>query len=1187
MRLKKLEIKGFKSFAKPTVIHFSENVTGIVGPNGSGKSNVVDAIRWVLGEQKSKDLRLERMSDVLFNGSKTRKRTGMAQVTMTFENNKGLLPLEYSEVSISRILYRSGQSEYRLNDVSCRLKDIQQLLSNTGIGSNSYAIIELGMVNDILQDKNDSRRRMFEQAADIHSFKRSKHETELKLKATNEDLERVDDLLHEIKQNMRQLERQAKKAEKYLQLKAKYKAQSILHAAHSLNQYKDQYTRLKEAIQQSQEEFTHITAELNSVTAQLQKKKSVMQENELLLTTKQQAYSKIKSDVQQILNEIELHKRDIDNLSSNLNQYQTKQQSDAARILELKNDRAKLEGEINQLHIDVERSTVERDEVKVKREELAAKMNDLESVKKELLSQQQSLRDKITESERINAIESNRIESLQILTSQHQEEWENVQARLQAMQEQRGQIMEQSDQYAAQLQVLERNHLEASDRLIELTGRIAKIEDEYTQARVRREARQNEHDLLKNMIENLEGYPDSIKFLAKEYQWQHPTVLLSEIISCEPTYRNAIEAYLEPWLNHYVVADDTEAIRAIEVLKDGQRGRAEFMNASAFVNKSETHTIAREEGLIPALDVIEYHESYAALLSTLLQDVYIDMSSEIDTRDLPETITVIAQDGHLIRSSKYISGGSIGLFDGLKLGRTKTLDKLTEAIDQLELAITNYEKQLEALKDEKNHSPVEQLKSELENVRRAYSISDTEQRNLSARIKEAEDTLVQLEDKKSEKLIQIERSTKLIDEKTVLLKQLKDEYDRHSSKLSGESGLLDELSQQLNALNQQWSDKNIAHIRLQGELERLQQQAEMIDRRVDEVQNDISSDAKKQSQDQIRLTEHQSSLNKLQQTAEQQQKEAQELRLQLTEFEESYFNEKNEILTHEKSIRELNNHRESRNDHINQMKDEYSELRIKINEISQRVKVEFEVESGELMNMELAENFDLENAEQEVQRMRGQLFNFGEVNPLAVEAFEEMKSRHDGIAEQRQDILDAQVSLQETIRELEEKANDKFLTAFDVIKVHFKDIFRSFFNGEDDCDLILLNPDEPLNSPIDIIAKPKGKRPLSLSQLSGGETTLTATALLFALYLLKPAPVCIFDEVDAPLDDINIQKFNQIIQRFSQGSQFVVITHNKLTMAAVDVIYGVYMDEPGVSGVTPVDFRELTHDPVEMVLSEN
>jgi chromosome segregation protein len=235
MRLRKLEIRGFKSFAKPTTIHFSENVTGVVGPNGSGKSNVVDAIRWVLGEQRSKDLRLERMSDVLFNGTKTRKKTGMAQVTITFENDKGLLPLEYNEVAISRVLYRSGQSEYRLNNVTCRLKDINNLLANTGIGSNNYAIIELGMVDDILADKNNARRRMFEQAAGIYGFKQRKHETGLKLKATNDDLERVQDLLHEILGNMKQLEKQARRAKKYLKLKGEYKESTIILSAHNLS----------------------------------------------------------------------------------------------------------------------------------------------------------------------------------------------------------------------------------------------------------------------------------------------------------------------------------------------------------------------------------------------------------------------------------------------------------------------------------------------------------------------------------------------------------------------------------------------------------------------------------------------------------------------------------------------------------------------------------------------------------------------------------------------------------------------------------------------------------------------------------------------------------------------------------------------------------------------------------------
>jgi chromosome segregation protein len=1184
MRLKKLEIKGFKSFAANTVIHFSERVTGVVGPNGSGKSNVVDAIRWVLGEQKSRDLRLEKMSDVLFNGTSKRKKSHVAQVSITFENDRGLIPLEYSEVTVSRILYRSGQSEYRLNNVPCRLKDITSLLADTGIGSNSYAIIELGMVDDILSDKDDSRRRMFEQAAGIYHFKKRKHETNLKLKATNEDLERVQDLLFEIETNLKQLEKQARRAKRYLKLKDNYRNKALVLAAHSILEYKDRYEQLKAKITQNQDEHNGIISKINTSGASIEKRKKDLLGLETDLSAIQRQLAELNTQISDSEHKINLNKQEIHFSSQVLDREEQSLDSSAERKEIIKERIGQCQHELKKSGDDLEIKAAQLDKTKVVKGDLEDGLSSKRTEHSFLLNEQIALSEKIGALEKDIAVLANKIENNKHRIASQQKLKLDKETRLIMLDEEFSIRNSEREKIESGVNKSQDLLKEAIKRKDDLNSQIEQKKDELLALNRRFDARENERDLLKNMIDNLEGYPDSIKFLAQEIKWANNPILLSDIINCDDEYKRAVEAVLEPFLNHYIVNGRDEALRAIHLLRDAQKGRASFINLSAF-DKIKTSKVEAPAGCVSAIDVVSFNPAFEPLVSNLLHNVFI-ATTELNKQPASD-ISIVSISGDIIQSDKILSGGSMGLFDGKKLGRKESLDRLQKVLQKLS-------KKKDKTSDELKEMLRERSELDIAPLQEQFELREKELNECLKDITRIQITKTELEKgiaHDSEVINHLEQELLIFDggskaEKSEL-KEIRVAYDKLIEKMSGSTDKIDHLSAELNDKSMMYNSANVEYVNAknafdnkQAEIVSLQNQIVEIDKSTEDRKTHIAEMKDKIQENRISIQQLEDALNVL---YDKRTKGSESL----GESEKVFFKAKNEIYESEKALSLLNRKANDINFLINESKDKYNEVRLKINEVSQRSKVEFNVETAELISMEIDESVELDPLSEEVEKLRYRLYNFGEVNPLAVEAFQEIQERYDNICSQRDDILEAQKSLLETIAELEVQATRQFMEAFDVVRDNFVEIFRTLFRSEDNCDLILLDPENPLTSKVDVIAKPKGKRPLSLSQLSGGEKTLTATALLFALYLLKPAPFCIFDEVDAPLDDSNIEKFNNIISRFSRGSQFVIITHNKLTMAAVDVIYGVYMDQPGISSVTPVDFRALKHEALPLELTQN
>ena len=840
MKLSKIEIKGFKSFGDKTVINFNDGVTGVVGPNGCGKSNVVDAIRWVLGEQKTTLLRSDKMENIIFNGSKSRKKLNLAEVSITFDNTKNLIPTEYSNVSIARKYFRSGESEYFLNDVKCRLKDITNLFLDTGITSNNYAIIELSMVDNILNDKDNSRMKLFEEASGISKFKKRKKETLNKIDYTDKDLERVDDLIHEIEKNLRSLKRQSDQTKKFYELKDKYKKLSINLAIKTTVEKSDKLNKLKNDLKKIEVDDVKLSTGIAKKNANLESLKSSLISFEKELIKKQKV-------VNDKLERIRKHEEN------------KKIKKEKLKFLEIKSE------ELNK-------------KIKLDEESNSRSLFSIESIKKEIFQEEISLKS--------------------------------------------------------------------------LSKKLIKTKEEFSNFEKQIDNKQIKTSSLDEINENFR----SINFNLKSIQEKK-----NQIISL------------------------------IQI---------EEMNKEEVILKLNT---------------------FEKQIDEILSNVdFIEKSFSNENKGL------IKLNKQFTKKSKDLSNEEI-LFNKIK-------NKISSLNNELDYKSSTYEYNLNQIKINKK----ELVKS-------------------------------------------------------------KDEIKDSKNITSDKDNLLVELYKQ--------KDK---------------------------------------------------------------------LEIELNNYENDYQKTRDEIDKIDKEIK-LNRDKKDQNlILINEHKNEIHDLELDLNSVNERIKVEFDLNILDLkLDEGVFENKSTVTIENIILKTKEKIDKIGQINPLALETYNEMKDRYEFISKERNDLLEAKESLLKTISEIDKNATETFLISFEKIKKHFKDVFRSLFIEDDDCDLILSDENNPLESSIDILAKPKGKKPISINQLSGGEKTLTATSLLFAIYLLKPAPFCIFDEVDAPLDDNNIDKFNRIIKKFSKDSQFIIVTHNKRTMMNTDIIYGITMPEQGVSKVVPVDLRNL------------
>jgi len=1174
VRLKSLEIKGFKSFADKTVVNFDENITGIVGPNGCGKSNIVDSIRWVIGEQKISHLRSENLESLVFNGSKSRSASGLAEVSLTFENTRNLLPTEFNMVTVTRKFYKSGESEYRLNDVSCRLKDIQNLFLDTGISTDSYAIIELSMVDDIIKDKENSRRRMLEQAAGISIYKTRKKEARQKLDATQQDLARIEDLLFEINNQLKTLENQAKKAEKYYEIKKDYREVSIELAKAALEGFNITYRDLNT---QTEVETNHkITLETT-----IGKEEAALEHDRFNFIEKEKNLQHLQHDFNELIQQLRTKENEKNLASQKLNFLHEKENSLQDFLIKSQSQLTLQEEHIaityNQLEEEKEKAESLQhllDEKKMlvqrKRDVFELEREQVESLRSENIQIQRNQ----FEAEKRVAIADTSIQNLLRSISQVEEEREMRESQLKQLEEERHSNTEALEVKKLSLHKLQQHHEKTREQILESQGVLEKLRQQLAEENRKFDSKKNQHALLKNLIDSMEGYPESVKFLHKNANWNHTAPILTDIIYVQEEYRAAVENVLEPYLNYYVVNNLEEGMQAVRLLDNNKKGKANFFLLdrlnSEQSNIGPVHVIA---DTIPAMQVIEVDDKYRKLAEILLGNVLIAESE--DALANSNGAVVLEKTGKYVKGKYSLYGGSVGIFEGKKIGRAKNLQKLYDEIQPQESMVNVIKKQIQDKHDEVTAFS-EQLK---ENTIRQAQVDINGLINLNFSLQNKMENLHAQQSTSRNRLeemqLNLERTQNSIEGTRTALAGLLELLLQTVEKGKSAENNFKSAEAAFNNANIQFNEYNLQLTRQQSRINSLMQELEFKNRQIHELNHQIESNTSQLKQAKESITENTSVMDIVGEAlvALLHRKEANEKTL--NEADQAYYNLRTLLSEKESGLRYTIKQKDQSEHLLSDIKDKLNELKLHLAGMKERLQVEFRIDLNDIIDQPRSGTIALEDLQEKNDKMKKRLENLGEVNPTAIEAFIEMKKRYEFILEQKNDLVSAKESLLQTISEVETTANQQFLDTFNKVRENFQKVFKALFTEEDTADMILENPEDLAETGIDIIAKPKGKRPSSITQLSGGEKTLTATALLFAIYLIKPAPFCILDEVDAPLDDANVTKFTQMIRKFSDESQFIIVTHNKMTMSSVDVIYGVTMQEPGVSKLVPVDFRGL------------
>ena len=1172
MRLKSLEIKGFKSFADKTIVSFDEGITGIIGPNGCGKSNIIDSIRWVIGEQKISALRSENLDSLVFNGSKTRSASSMAEVSLTFENTKNLLPTEFNNVTVTRRFYKNGESEYRLNDVACRLKDIHNLFMDTGVSTDSYAIIELGMVDDIIKDKDNSRRRMLEQAAGITIYKTRKKEAKNKLDATEQDLARIEDLIFEINNQLKTLENQAKKAEKYFEIKKDYKDTAIELAKAALEGFNISYKELNEQQDSETDKKFELEAAIALEEAALEQERVGFIEKEKNLQTMQHAFN----DLLQNLRSKENDK----NLAAQRLDYLNDKEKSLQEFLERAEGQLKTIGdsiEYTKLQVVDEEKIFQDFKARVEQSQLEltnkrTDFDDQRSVLDNLRQQYQQIQRNQFDAEKKVAVADTSIQNIQRSQLQLEEEQGQRVIQIETITAQLAEKEAALASNKAHLAELHLQHDHAKAGIFETQEQLEKLRSQLADETRILDAKKNEYDLLKSLVDSMEGYPESVKFLHKNTGWNHSAPILSDILYVKEEYRTAVENVLEPYLNYYVVNNLQEGLQAIQLLDENKKGKANFFLLDQLKG---TSAVAAPANTIAALSVLEVDSKYAALASQLLGNVFIAENEQALQTEFDGIL--LEKTGKYVKGKYTLTGGSVGIFEGKKIGRAKNLEKLLADIQSQEKIVNELKEKIQVkhnavlefneLLKENEIRAIEQLvntlinevfanKNRLENLQLAQTSAAT-------KLKEFEEKL------------QFEHTA--IADTRISFEALNISLQETQTKLEAIELAYQAAEQAYHLASGEFNEMNLQLTKQQSKIEALQQEVLFKENQLNDLHAQIQTNSVQLTEASAAIIESKDQLTSLQEGLVESIRIKEEEELKLNEADQTYYKLRNDLQEKESALRHLVKSKELVDQLINEIKDKLNNLKLQLAGTKERLNVEFKVEIEDILDEGRLTDTSLDELQANTDRMKKRLENMGEVNPTAIEAYTEMKKRYDFILEQKNDLVTAKDSLMLTIQEVEATANQAFLATYNTARENFQKVFKALFTEEDSCDLILVDPDNLAETAVEIVARPKGKKPSSISQLSGGERTLTATAMLFAIYLIKPAPFCILDEVDAPLDDANVGKFTQMIKKFSDNSQFIIVTHNKQTMSAVDVIYGVTMQEPGVSKLVPVDFRSLNN----------
>ncbi len=1181
MYLKKIELEGFKSFADKTVLEFMSGITTVIGPNGSGKSNIADAIRWVLGEQSMKSLRGSKTEDVIFAGTQNRRSLGFAEVSIVMDNSDQKLPIEYNEVIVTRRLYRSGESGYFINKTPCRLKDVLELFMDTGIGKDGYSIVGQGKIDEILSNKSEERRHVFEEAAGIVKYRVRKQESEKKMEQSKLNLLRINDIISEIEVNIEPTRIQSEKAKEYLKLRDELKTIEIGLFIHNIDEYKKkieevvnnedifntQLVRENERLSNIQDLKEELKENLDKITEQIEKVQNLSFENE-------RKNVQLKSD-------ISLNIEKINNNNENMQRLENEIAENKEKIAILEEEINTKKGKKEGLNQNKEKfvKELEEKEEKLKKltETMSAKELEMEKKKKKF---DDNINEKFEISNTISTLIANS-ENAELRKKVIKEEIDNNISELDSSRLSKSEILQKFTEIEGKRGKILSELSKQTDSKNDIENKVKDIKSKINQYETNMRIKDSRLKFLEETEKEKEGYIKSVKELLKECEKNGSLKkgvhgVIANLINVPKEYEVAIEMCLGSIMQNVVTDTEEDAKRLVEHLRKYNLGRASFLPISSVKGK-KIEKLKAEKGVIGiAADLVKFDKKYEQIVCSLLgQTVIVDNMDNaiLIAKKNSYGFRIVTLEGDVLNSSGSISGGSIQKKTVNILGRSREIEELKKELKELEKTRSDLTKEKEKL--EKELEKIQKEISELENqLKDTEIVHATEKQKVVA----IEETVEKVE-ARLEKLKQEEKEIETrVDENRTNQEQLENrklEIDEENSKLNREilefnsknkdtQSIVDELNFDITNLKISVSSFDESELSLEEMLERIKQDIENLEKSSENKENQ----KQKMSIDNEKLAKLNVELNE----------KVESLVIDVSNSGSKIDELKKDRIAKNSKLEETEENLTSQMSKIDDLKDQVSKCDVKkskfefeLEQIVTKMWEEYELTPNDPGEYKKPQN--IVEVQKQVNNLRSSMKELGNVNIDAIEEYKKLKERYDFMNEQRLDLETTMSKLRKMISDMTIIMKEQFAERFKIINKNFSEIFVELFGGGK-AELKLTDESNLLESGIEIEVQPPGKKLQNMMLLSGGERAFTAIALLFAILKINPAPLCVLDEIEAALDDVNVYRFAEYLKKFAGDSQFLVITHRKGTMEASNTVYGITMEEKGISKLLSLDLKK-------------
>ena len=1168
MYLKRLEMQGFKSFADKTVLEFMPGITSVIGPNGSGKSNISDAIRWVLGEQSMKSLRGSKSEDIIFAGTQNRKSLGFAEASLVFDNTDGKLPVEYTEVTVTRKIYRSGESGYYINKTPCRLKDVLELFMDTGIGKDGYSIIGQGKIDEILSNKSEDRRHIFEEAAGIVKYRVRKVESEKKLEHTKLNLLRINDILSEIESNIEPLRIQSEKARKFLDLREELKSIEVGLFLYNIESYKEKLQKViedNEILKSQNEEASNKMQEISDLKEKLKQEIDDITNN---IENMQNLGFESEKEKERLNSEINISKERITNNKENDNRYNAEIEEIKLRIKDLEEEKkAKLDKK-NNLFTNKEKFQKELEEKEKELEEANKKLSSKEleiEEKKKIVSDNTDA--KYEKQANISTIEAN-LENIEKRKKQiateidfNISELDSTRLTKEEIAKVFFEIEDKKNKATKSLNEISSKSEETERKIKEYDDTINKLSSEYR-------IKESRLKFLKETEREKEGYIRSVKNLLLDCEKDNSLKkglhgVLASILKTPKEYETAIEMTLGAALQNVVTETEQDAKKLVEHLRKNNLGRASFLPISTVkgkkLEKYNSKNINGIQGI--ASDLVEYNKKYEQIVLSFLGRTVIvdDMDTAIAlAKQNNYSFRIVTLKGDLINPSGAITGGSVAQKTVNILGRAREIEDLEKELKKINSKIEKIQQEKEKYLND-SESVLEEINSLEKSLQEIDIVYAADKQKLIAVEENIDRIQKRLEKLKTEK-------EELEKQKEEEIKN-KEQEEADIKKISEENIELNAIIEQfanLNKDNQTYiDDLNMDVTNLKISVSSFDESESSIDEMVERINLDIennnsSIESKIKQKENIKLDNE---------TLENNIKELLEKINEIDEKVNNSGNQVNELkaqrIEKNNSLSKAEKNYESQFEVIEGLKEQIVKIDVKKSKLEQDIEdvvnklwEEYELTPNNVGEYQKPEN--VQSTTKQVNKLRSQIKELGSINVDSIEEYNTTKQRYDFMCEQRLDLEDGIAKLKKVIQDMTSTMKTQFATQFEIINKNFGEVFKELFGGGK-AELILTDPENILECGIDIHVQPPGKKLQNMTLLSGGEKAFTAIALLFAILKINPSPFCVLDEIEAALDDVNVFRYADYLKKFTNNTQFLVITHRKGTMEAADTVYGITM----------------------------